>query len=160
MDSTVLALTPAERLEAISKGFSPDAASTGKTLLGLALLLLGIAGVFLLALALHRRISRQRLPHRRPYRLLWDLTGHLGLPLRHRLLLLLIARKVGLHNPTVMVLSPALFELYTAEWLSRSLVPTLMLDPRTTLSAISARLFADMPSAAGDVGSSATQEIA
>jgi len=137
-----LALTPAERLEAINRGLQSGSAASGKVHALLTIFLIGCSGVILIGLIWHlqKRLST-RPQARRPYRLFWRLQKHLGLGLADRLFLLMVAFLGEMRHPTIMLLSPRLFHDNVESWLPGSWLASLVPNAQGRAARIAERLF-------------------
>jgi hypothetical protein len=88
--------------------------------IGLVLLVMAaVAGVVLIAYWLTRRQQRSAQKHARindPQRLFGDLLQGLALTASQRRLLATVVRELGLKHPSVILLSPTLFERHIDQW--------------------------------------------
>ena len=98
---------------------------------------IGIGVGFVVMLVIIYRVQLRRSQprhHDNPMRLFRSVLRKLGLTLRQRELLMQVARDVKVPHPTVMLLSPALFNEHAGRWLSNHASPSAGASTRTLLA--------------------------
>ncbi len=130
---------PLDRIHGIRDRFS-----TGGSTQGFILVLLAMAGLFVLLYALARMLRRlRRRQTDNPRKLFHEVIRHLPLTIPQRELLRRIARDLGLEHPTVILLSPQIFHTHANQWMAAT--RNANATTRERLTALAQTLYARPP---------------
>lgn len=135
----ILAVGRVDRLVELQRYFAGRSGS-GRAATAL-VLLLAVGGAGVLLIGLSRLISQRRSRRRNSARLFEEVLAGLNLPWSDRLLLRRMARRLGLANPVVMLLSPNLLARHGYWWADRLAVGRLRDTGLARLDAACRRLF-------------------
>jgi hypothetical protein len=129
-------------LDGLQTAMHPNEVGPPAIMMTLAFVTAVVAVILLLALLHQRRQRAEASPLAgRPMRLFSQALKHLDVSLADRLLMRFVARKSQLPHPTVMLLSPALLERYTATCVDALPLSTLRRHLRTRLKTVAAKAF-------------------